>query len=179
MAFYSTLAEAFRYPAPGRIDRLEHSISALPAGPAKAALQAFYAQIITLSLGEWEELYTRTWDLNPLTPPYIGFQIWGEDYRRGNFLARLSQVYREAGIETAGELADHLVPVLSYLDAAPEPASELVEVFGQAVGKMAAVLQKRDPSNPYLCLLEAIAAHERQMAKISEVGARRNLEKQP
>lgn len=159
MSIYLSLAEAFRYPAPGRLERLEQLTLALPSGGGKFALQAFLGQVRPLKLGEWEELYTRTWDLSPLTPPYIGFQIWGEDYRRGVFLARLQRAYRETGmdacgIDAAGELPDHLVPVLAYLGAVDRPAAELVEHFHKAVEKMAAVLGKRDPANPYLDLLK-------------------------
>jgi nitrate reductase delta subunit len=160
MGLFSTLAEALRYPAPGLEGRLAQAIAILPAGQAKAGLRTFMEQIEALSLGEWEELYTRTWDLNPISPPYIGFQIWGEDYRRGNFMARLSRMYRETGIETSGELADHLVPVLLYLEIAAEPPDELAEVFGLAVRKMVAVLSKRDPSNPYLEVLKTIPLPE-------------------
>lgn len=154
MSIYLSLAEAFRYPAPGRLEVLEQLAQALPDGAGKTAFRSFLSEIRTLNLGEWEELYTRTWDLDPLTPPYIGFQIWGEDYRRGVFLARLQRLYREAGLGAGGELPDHLAPVLAYLGSVDAPAAELVEHFPKAVEKMAATLGKRDPANPYLHLLE-------------------------
>ncbi|NLG72822.1 MAG: nitrate reductase [Chloroflexi bacterium] len=164
MTALAVLAEAFRYPAPGKLERLEQMLLAVPDGKEKRALQRFLEGIRDLGLGEWEELYTRTWDLNPLTPPYIGFQIWGEDYRRGSFMARLQAEYRRTGIDPAGELPDHLAPVLAYLDAAAQPLPDLVEVFGQAVEKMAAALRKRDAGNPYLHLLNGMAGLEQHLA---------------
>jgi nitrate reductase delta subunit len=155
----SILAEAFRYPGPDRLESLAAGTLALPSSPAKAALTLFLAEVEALSLGEWEELYTRTWDLDPLTPPYIGFHIWGEDYRRGNFLACLHAAYRETGLETDGELPDHLVPVLRCLGTSRLPV-ELVEVFPRSLEKMSASLRKREAQNPYLGLLEAALAME-------------------
>jgi nitrate reductase delta subunit len=166
MGSNAILAEAFRYPSPDRLERLEEWTLDLPPGPVKNCLAGFLWKVLNLSLGEWEELYTRTWDLNPLAVPYVGFQLWGEDYRRGNFMARLRSAYREAGVELEGELPDHLVPVLQYLDRATEPLPELLEVLPQAIEKMAAALKKSERDNPYLILIGSIG-------EISPVGARR------
>lgn len=160
MGVYALLAEAMRYPVPGRLERLEAMSLSLTAGAGYTAFRSFLEAVRPLALGEWEELYTRTWDLNPLAPPYIGFQMWGEDYRRGTFLAHLQGAYRENGIDSGGELPDHLVPVLSYLDAVCVPTAELGEVFSKAVEKMAAMLHKRDATNPYLPLLREILAQK-------------------
>jgi nitrate reductase delta subunit len=166
MGSNAILAEAFRYPSPDRLEQLEYWTLDLPPGPVKNSLASFLGKALELTLGEWEELYTRTWDLNPLAVPYIGFQLWGEDYRRGNFMARLQAAYREAGVELDGELPDHLVPVLQYLDRANEPLPELLEALPQAVEKMAAALKKSEPENPYLILIESVG-------NATPVGARR------
>jgi nitrate reductase molybdenum cofactor assembly chaperone NarJ/NarW len=158
MNIFSLLSKAFCYPGPGGFEQLELMSMELPPGPVGDAFQSFLDQIRPLSLGEWEELYTRTWDLSPLSAPYIGFQIWGEDYRRGNFLAQLQRAYRNSAIDTGGELNDHLVPVLAYLAAVEHPIPELVEVFDRAIEKMTSILRKHDESNPYLHLLRATAA---------------------
>ncbi len=149
------LAEAFRYPDPGRLSALQDGLIGSPDGRQKAALQAFADKIRRLALGEWEELYTRTFDLNPPAAPYVGFQTWGESYQRGVFLSRLSRELVENGVDPGGELADHLVPVLRYLGQVSTPLPELVEVLVPAIQRMAAVLRKAEPDNPYLYLLEA------------------------
>lgn len=148
-------ADAFCYPSAGLHDRLTLDACRLPRSPRRDALLVFLAQAGCLTLGEWEELYTRTWDLDPLTPPYIGFHIWGEDYRRGNFLAQMQHACRIAGVETGGELPDHLSPVLRCMAAGQAPA-ELEQVFDRALEKMAADLREKDETNPYLGLLEAL-----------------------
>jgi nitrate reductase delta subunit len=157
MGTYGTLAESLRYPAPGRLAALERALAAMPAGPGKNAFAAFIRRIRPLSLGEWEELHTRTLDLTPLFAPYIGYQAWGESYARGNFMAAMNRALQDSAIELDGELPDHLVPALRYLEACPQPIAALGEALRPAVEKMRAALQKSDPENPYLHLLEAVA----------------------
>ena len=162
------LAEAFRYPAPGRRAALEEGFKNLPASePAiqKEAMQAFLDKTGCLSLGEWEELHTRTLDLNPPAAPYVGFQIWGENYQRGVFLSGLNQELAEKNIDLEGELADHLIPVLRYLGQVEQPMPKLIEVLVPAIQRMRAVLFNADPGNPYLDLLEAAQMACKQLKK--------------
>jgi nitrate reductase molybdenum cofactor assembly chaperone NarJ/NarW len=162
---WEVVAEAFCYPAPGRLEQLEQALARMPAGPAKTALAAFVEKVSGLALGAWEELHTRTLDLNPPAAPYLGFQTWGESYRRGTFLSDLNRTLIDAHVDAAGELPDHLIPVLRYLGGAAEPLPELVGVFEPAVERMLAVLRKVDPPNPYIALLEAVQALGRTLPK--------------
>ena len=152
---YTLLAEAFCYPTPGHLADLESGLETLPAGSPKQSLVAFVKKIHRLSLGAWEELYTRTLDLNPPAAPYIGFQTWGESYQRGAFLSKMNRALIETGIDAQGELPDHLIPVLRYLGQAPDPLPELVEVLNPAVQRITAGLRKANAENPYLDLLAA------------------------
>ena len=154
---YELLAEAFQYPAPGRIELLREGCNQLPPGAVRKALHGFLQAISRLRLGEWEELHTRTLDLNPPAAPYIGFQMWGESYQRGAFLAKMNRALWEARVDDGGELPDHLIPVLRYLSTAAAPMPELVEVLEPAVQRMITALKKADPHNPYTLLLEAVA----------------------
>lgn len=156
MGVFAELSEGFRYPQTDSAGLLLKAAASFPPGGVQRAFRSFCEQVRSLSLGEWEELYTRTWDLNPLAAPYIGFQIWGEDYRRGGFMSLLQGAYRERGVPTEGELPDHLLPVLRYLDGANPPLPELGEALLPALQRMSATLRKRDPANPYLHLLAAV-----------------------
>ncbi len=158
---YFLLAEAFGYPGPGRLAALQAGLKELPAESAagvKAPVQAFLDKVGCLSVGEWEELHTRTLDLNPPAAPYVGFQTWGETYPRGAFLARLSRALAEVDIDLEGELPDHLAPVLRYLGQSVDPLPELVGLLGPALRRMQAALAAKEPANPYLDLLEAAQA---------------------
>lgn len=171
MGHWAVLAEAFRYPAPNRLAALDRALADFPPGKSLASFRLFLENLRPLKLGQWEELYTRTWDLNPLSPPYIGFHRWGEDYKRGNFMAQLTQAYRRYGIEADGELPDHLVPVLRYLDQAEEVLPELKESLEFALQKMQAALKKSEPQNPYLHLLDAAARAAAEKNRSENVSA--------
>lgn len=160
MGVYALLAEALRYPAPGRIEILEAGLLELPDGMDKRAFSKFVQKVQGLSLAAWEELYTHTFDLNPTTAPYIAYQIWGDSYKRGAFMAKVNRELKTLNIEKDGELPDHLVPMLRYLDVIAardsRPPAELTEIFEPGIEKMRKVLRKEEPGNPYLYLFEAV-----------------------
>jgi nitrate reductase molybdenum cofactor assembly chaperone NarJ/NarW len=151
-------AQALSYPAPGRLHQLQAGMTHMAEGPARRSFSAFLAGIQALTLCQWEELCTRTLDLNPPAAPYVGYQVWGEGYQRGAFLAKMSRALRDTGIETGGELPDHLAPVLTYLALTPQPLPELAEAFAPALDRIVKTLCATDPANPYVKLFEAIRA---------------------
>jgi nitrate reductase delta subunit len=157
-AAYATLADACCYPAPGRLEALKRGQDALPQGAGRIAYTAFLKSIERTSLSAWEELHTRTLDLNPSTAPYVGYQMWGDSYQRGAFMAKMNRALAETGVENDGELPDHLTPVLRYLAAADEPLPELIEVLDPALARMISALREADPGNPYVNLLQAVQA---------------------
>jgi nitrate reductase delta subunit len=150
------LAEALCYPDKERKARLEDGIRTLPAGSVRRHLESFMQGLSRYSLDEWEELFTRTLELNPICPPYLGYLIWGDSYSRGKFMAELKPPMRKAGIELDGELPDHIVPVLRYLDQAFEIPEELEVILGPAVQSMVSSLAETDPENLYLEPLTAV-----------------------
>ncbi len=152
------VAECFAYPGPETVNGLRSQVEVLDRGSARSELAAFLEAVARLDLGAWEELHTRTLDLSPLFVPYVGHVIWGENYRRGEFMADLKGEQRRAGVETGGELPDHLAPVLRYLAATDRPLEDLVEVLPDAIDKMERTLRKAEPSNPYRHLLAAAGA---------------------
>jgi len=159
------LAEAFRYPSPGHLETLEEGLRFLSTGKEKELIDSFVSQIRQISLGAWEELHTRTLDLNPPAAPYVGFQTWGESYQRGEFLSKMNGALVQAKIETDGELPDHLIPVFRYLALSHDPLPELVEVLEPAFRRMEGALRNVDANNPYLYLMEAAQASVKWLKK--------------
>ncbi len=155
MTPYELLAEAFCYPYPELLETLQTGLAAMPKGPARTAFSRFVNAIARLTPEAWEEVHTQTLDLSPAAAPYIGFQIWGENYQRGVFMAKMNRALYELDIDCAGELPDHLTPILRYLSAAPAPLPALLENFEPAVQKMQTLLRQSSPKNPYLHLFEA------------------------
>src|SRR5512142_3228911 len=136
MDAYTLLAEAFSYPRLGLLEELEQGLAVAGKNPARREAEAFIRMVGRLSVAEWEELATRTLDLSPAAAPYIGFQIWGEGYPRGEVMSKLNRAMHETGVPTDGELPDHIVPVLRYLAATEQPIPELVENYEPAVERM-------------------------------------------
>lgn len=155
---YALLAQALAYPYPGLLDELQAGLAGLGKVPGRAELAAFVKKIARLSLEQWEELATATLDLSPAAAPYVGFQVWGESYQRGAFMAQLNRAMAELDIDPGGELPDHLAPVLRYLAATDAPLPELAGHLQTAVGKMIAILREKERGNPYLHIYEAVLA---------------------
>ena len=147
------------YPRGDYGDRLEFCRTVLPLDDAEAdsLLGGFVRQIQSLSLEEVQELYTHTFDLNPVCALEVGWQLHGEDYSRGEFLVAMRKQLRLYRIPESRELPDHLSCVLSLLDRLePEEARNFKEdSLRPALNKMLAGFL--DESNPYRNLLLAIA----------------------
>jgi nitrate reductase molybdenum cofactor assembly chaperone NarJ/NarW len=131
-----------------------------PAGsPAAVPLQSFCRQVRETSPARLEELYTRTFDLQAVCSPYVGYQLFGESYKRGMFMARLNEGYRERGFSAGSELPDHVAVVLRFLAlGAEDEFSRALQAEGlvPALAKMAQAL--RCPSdNPYAEVIDALA----------------------
>jgi nitrate reductase delta subunit len=63
-----------------------------------------------------QEEYTATFDLNPSTSLNLTYHKWGDARERGNALAELNHLYREAGYESCNDdLPDYLPLVLEFL----------------------------------------------------------------
>jgi nitrate reductase delta subunit len=153
------IAQGYRYPGPSSATELSAAIESTLHGGIEREMRRFLDGVGALALGEWEELHTTTLDLSPLFVPYVGHVVWGENYRRGEFMADLKGAMADAGIDLAGdcggELPDHIEPVLRYLAATDEPLADLLEVLPDAVSSMRATLRKASPDNPYCHLLAA------------------------
>lgn len=155
-AAFLTLAEALHYPGPGSLDVLELGLSNLPNTPLRRSFGHFMKGVRPLRPHEFEELYTRTLELAPLTAVYVGYQVWGDAYPRGEFMAALNRTYADMGLDTQGELPDHLGVILRYLAQTPEPLPELRNVLEPSVKAMHDTLKTLEPRNPYLHLLDAV-----------------------
>ena len=167
MKCFELLADALDYPLDypegSWLERLEQGCAALPQGPIRKGISAFLGRLEPLSVSEREELYTRTFDLNPTATPYLGYVIFGDSYQRGELMAALNRAQDELGVDGGGELPDHLRPVLRYLARADAPLPELLEILGPALKKIHKSLKTIDAHNPYLDLL---GTTERALARL-------------
>lgn len=126
--------------------------------PAAGPLNRFSDHLRGASQARIEELYTRTFDLQAVCSPYVGYQLFGDSYKRGLFMARLNEGYREKGFSPGSELPDHIAVVLRFLALGPEDEFSralLDEGLVPALDKMRQTLE-RSSDNPYSEVIAAL-----------------------
>ncbi|MBX2990080.1 MAG: molecular chaperone TorD family protein [Bacteroidetes bacterium] len=110
------LATILSYPGEDYKSRVAESLQFIAAHSDAeemvGRLYAFSKAIEGLNKGEMEELYTRTFDINPVSSLEVGWHLYGETYERGAFLVQMRNVLRRCGVEESTELPDHLTSVL-------------------------------------------------------------------
>jgi nitrate reductase molybdenum cofactor assembly chaperone NarJ/NarW len=154
---YASLAVLFSYPTESyhkhAIDCL-HALRNAPTG-VYSEFQKFHAGIAELGNEEVQELFTRTFDLNPMCTLEIGWQLYGEDYQRGEFLVKMREHLREFGVVESGELPDHLSHALALLGRLEaNEAQEFASVYVlPALDKMRTAW--KDNRNAFAALLES------------------------
>ena len=157
------------YPREDYRERLEACIRALQEDYTRPGqlLESFRDRIRALPLEDLEELYTQTFDINPVCCLEVGWQLFGEEYARGAFLVDMRRMLQECAIPESKELPDHMSHALALLDRlGPQPARTLaVEAVLPALKKMLAALAGKE--NPFEIVLTTIESvlHERFAAR--------------
>ena len=110
-------AALLEYPTHTTPNQAQSLQTLLQEGHPQAAegLTKFQASIAPLSQTRLEEIYTGTFDLKVLCYPYVGYQLFGESYKRGGFMASLKEDYRNYDLDIGTELPDHIAVILRYL----------------------------------------------------------------
>jgi len=169
MGLYSLFAVILDYPERPIAEYVSDCMEELAPefGEAEAHLRKFQVALEGSSLGQLQEVYTSAFDLRPDCTPNLGYHLFGDDGRRGLFLAELKGRMAARGIPPGAELPDHLTLVLRYLDASEEEerlvmiedcllpaAGRIVEVFGRS-------------ENPYGHAMRALLSLIRQQHEAS------------
>lgn len=125
---YGRLADLLVYPTTDFPDRVRSAIELLRrSNPTAADFVTEFAHLIEGQPPQrLEELFTRTFDINPICCLEVGWQLHGDNYDRGAFLVRMRQLLRGFGLEESSELPDHLTHMLALLGRMqPRDADEL------------------------------------------------------
>lgn len=148
---YIHLANLLAYPEAERLRHLNLLQEKLSSEEA-TGLKPFADFADTSQYTEMEELFTRTFDMNPSTCLEIGWHLYGEDYERGRFLVAMRESLREYGLPESNELPDHLSHCLQLFSCLP---SDVAEGFAKRCLQPALekIVQNLGEDNPYRCLL--------------------------
>jgi nitrate reductase delta subunit len=154
------IAHLFEYPTAGYREKVTEVTAALALTGACAAdmLGTFAEAIGDRELSGLEELYIQTFDLNPDACLEVGWHLFGEDYARGEFLAKVRYEMRRYGVPERDELPDSLLCVLPL--AARMPEDEAVIFRTKYLLPAVEKLRKAVPAdvNPYAILCAALAS---------------------
>jgi nitrate reductase molybdenum cofactor assembly chaperone len=115
---YRLFSALFTYPSPELPAEISECYRLLTVDYPKAAelINQFQTFVNSTSIAHLEEIYTSTFDVNPVCFPYPGFHLFGENFNRADFLVKLQQKYQEHGFNAPpNELADHLSVMLEFL----------------------------------------------------------------
>jgi nitrate reductase delta subunit len=116
-ALYDLFADLLEYPTLVTSLKAGHCYERLQQVRPDVApfLESFYHVMEQQTLEKMQELYTVTFDMQPVCYPYLGYQLFGESYKRGAFMAQLNETYHTAGYSTEQELPDHIAVVLHFI----------------------------------------------------------------
>ena len=161
-SLYLTFADLLDYPTPQVHQQAKACLAELQPNPEAAqALETFQHGIANLSFERLQELYTVTFDMQPLCYPYIGYHLFGENYKRGAFMAQLNETYHAHDFCPQQELPDYLPVALRYLGLEPARREDdfgstlIAEGLLPALAKMRQVFNQQT-ENPYANLLTAL-----------------------
>ncbi|HHI80662.1 MAG TPA: hypothetical protein ENK02_11860 [Planctomycetes bacterium] len=121
---FALFAPIFDYPEPGYGERVA-AAHEMVRGLYPQALEEMdrFTRALGLRDGACEgerldaiqELYTRTFDIQPITTLDVGFVLFGDDYKRGEILSNLNKEHIASGNSCGNELADHLPNLLRLI----------------------------------------------------------------
>lgn len=159
LRLYERIAGLLEYPGDGCAERwLEAVAVSRPEHPQLASdLEQFIEKTSRMSLDDLEELYTRTFDLDPAATLEIGWHLFGESYDRGRFLATMRESLHRAGVPEDGELPDHLASVLRFIPVLRQDQRDwwVHQYPLQAIDRIIKSLERGE--SPYLHLLSGTA----------------------
>ena len=163
IGLYETLGRLLIYPTKdvkkiaGECNRTVRSSDS----PAATAVANYANHVESSTVADMQELYTRTFEINPVCALEVGWQLFGERYERGTFIVKMRQTLRDLQISESTELPDHLVHVLQALDRLEsDEATQFAGLFlVPAVNKMIAGF--KDKNNVYREILGGLVSEVR------------------
>lgn len=159
MSVYRSFARVLDYPGCEMPEQLNQCASELRElmPECQEGVRRFQELHRELGTARLQEIYTSVFDMQSECTLNLSYHLFGEDQRRGLFLAKLKELYQQAGVDPGNELPDHLCLMLRYLTAHAEAAEKhdlIADCLVPAVSKIRGGLD--EVANPYGHLLDAL-----------------------
>ncbi len=128
----------------------------------------FFAYLENAPFTDVEEHFTKTFDMNPNTCLEVGWHMFGEDYKRGQFLVYMRQSLSSRNIPESVELPDHLSHCLRLLAVLPDDEAQ---TYAQSylVKPLKKIIANLEENNPYAGLLQLLLDLIKQELNVKEV----------
>ena len=168
---FDALAGILEYPSEDWILRFEKckDLTLSEDRFASEYFSDFCLDINDISTLKLQELYTRTFDLNPVCALEIGYHLFGEDYKRGEFLARLRETQNPYDLGQEHQLPDYLPVILRLLvqTVDDELKAELIGVcLIPALDRMNTAFEKKQ-QNPFRKIIRFLTETLKDIARNS------------
>lgn len=114
---YAVVSELFKYPGISYVKKVSDARRLLlkERPGAGAQMDRFLSLLPIGNLNSIREIYARSFDVQSLTALDVGYVLFGDDYKRGEFLVNLGREHKSADVNCGLELADHLSNVLMLI----------------------------------------------------------------
>ncbi len=153
MEILNLFADVLIYPQNSYKENAQELINSFEPDSAESEMMLPFSKYIgATDLAQIEELFTRTFDMNKTACLELGWHLYGEEYKRGEFLVKMRQALEEFHIPESVELPDHMSHCLKLLAVLEEEEAAIFarEYLGQA---LETIISGFDKDNPYYGLL--------------------------
>lgn len=138
---YSALANLFRYPGESYITDVNACADMLKGNYPEAydKLVPFIDWISSHDIFEIEELFGKTFHIQAICYLDMGYVLFAEDYKRGEFLVQMKKEQAKAKVDCGEELADNLPNVMQLMSVLEDEVfleEFAIRVVKVALGKM-------------------------------------------
>ncbi len=173
---FPKLADLFGYP--GEVNIVQRASEILDnsdqlKSPCYEELKKFRDAITDLDGHGIEELYIGTFDVASETCPYVGYLVFGDSFKRGEFLVGLKGTFKECGFTDDSDLPDHIAVLLRFIGHAGIENQEVVDLvrfaIHPALKKAIGAMENNPNPNPYIHLLNAVVAMMHTIAESAEI----------
>ena len=111
---YSILADLLEYPGDDWAECLERAEKLCLPGSSYGLLREFLCDVQSTPVPLLQECYTRIFDLNPVCTLEVGYHLFGENYKRGLFLANLSETEKSHEVALVAPLFTSRIRLLQF-----------------------------------------------------------------
>ncbi len=115
---YSAIADIFRYPEKDTYKHLVNNLGNILSDKYPTAYKEILPFIEYVNNNDFytvEEIFTKTFHIQSICYLDIGYVLFGEDYKRGEFLVQMKKEQEMANNDCGTELADNLPNVLKLV----------------------------------------------------------------